>query len=176
MPFFFHGTVRFACAFIWKSKAPLKIKVFAWLAILKRIWTADRLQRHGLQHPVACVMCDQEQKSVDHLLISCVAAKDIWFAILSLSNHGSLASTSSLQVLEWWSHIRNNFQKKDKRGLDTLVLLVMWMIWKECNARIFNNKSSPLSLPFRFGSFQVKNGMQTRLWEDIWLGDSPLKR
>ena len=27
----------------------------------------------------------------------------------------------------------------------------------------------------RFGSFQVKNGIQTRFWEDIWLGESPLK-
>lgn len=28
---------------------------------------------------------------------------------------------------------------------------------------------------FCFGSFQVNNGMQTKFWEDILLGDSPLK-
>uniref|UniRef100_A0A8R7QZD5 Reverse transcriptase zinc-binding domain-containing protein n=1 Tax=Triticum urartu TaxID=4572 RepID=A0A8R7QZD5_TRIUA len=31
---------------IWKAWAPPKIKLFAWLAIQDRIWTADRLERH----------------------------------------------------------------------------------------------------------------------------------
>jgi hypothetical protein len=34
---------------IWKSRAPLKCKIFIWLAALNRLWTADRRFRHGLQ-------------------------------------------------------------------------------------------------------------------------------
>ena len=36
---------------LWKSWAPLRCKIFLWLAMLNRCWTADRLARQGLQHP-----------------------------------------------------------------------------------------------------------------------------
>ncbi|GJN18978.1 hypothetical protein PR202_gb06201 [Eleusine coracana subsp. coracana] len=35
---------------IWRTWAPLKIKIFIWLAIWRRCWTADRLERRGLPH------------------------------------------------------------------------------------------------------------------------------
>lgn len=53
---FFTGSTRFPCAkAIWKARAPLKCKVFIWLAIRRRCWTADRLRRHGLQNQGVCV-------------------------------------------------------------------------------------------------------------------------
>jgi hypothetical protein len=33
---------------IWKFFAPLKCKIFGWLAIRRRLWTSDRRARHGL--------------------------------------------------------------------------------------------------------------------------------
>jgi hypothetical protein len=33
---------------IWKNGAPLKAKIFMWLTIQHRLWTADRRHRHGL--------------------------------------------------------------------------------------------------------------------------------
>lgn len=38
---------------IWTSKAPTKCKKILWLACRKRCWTADRLQRRGMDHPRA---------------------------------------------------------------------------------------------------------------------------
>jgi hypothetical protein len=60
---------------LWKSWAPPKCKTFLWLAMLKKCWTADRLQKRGLTHPEACPFCEQEQETVQHLLTSCVFAK-----------------------------------------------------------------------------------------------------
>lgn len=34
---------------IWRSWAPLKCKIHAWLMVQHRIWTSDRRARHGLQ-------------------------------------------------------------------------------------------------------------------------------
>ena len=34
---------------VWRSWAPLKCKIFAWLAMQYRLWTSDRRARHGLQ-------------------------------------------------------------------------------------------------------------------------------
>lgn len=53
---------------IWKSWAPGKCKIFIWLAIRNRCWTADRLQKKGLPHPAQCPLCDQEGETVQHLL------------------------------------------------------------------------------------------------------------
>lgn len=57
---------------IWRSRAPYNCKFFAWLASRNRCWTADRLQRRGLPCPAACSLCDQEQETLQHLLLGCV--------------------------------------------------------------------------------------------------------
>uniref|UniRef100_J3NC79 Uncharacterized protein n=1 Tax=Oryza brachyantha TaxID=4533 RepID=J3NC79_ORYBR len=41
---------------------------------------------------------------------------------------------------EWWLLPRMNFRAKFKGAFDTLVMLTCWLIWKEHNARIFNQK------------------------------------
>ena len=56
---FFNGAIPFEhWRRLWKSWAPSKCKVFLWLAIRNRCWTADRLARRGLPHPPKCPLCD----------------------------------------------------------------------------------------------------------------------
>jgi len=72
---------------IWKSWAPGKCKFFMWLVAHNRCWTADRLAKNGLAHPEKCPLCDQEEETINHLLLSCVFARQTWFEILcSLPN------------------------------------------------------------------------------------------
>lgn len=80
---FLRGTIRFApWKRIWKSWAPLRCKFFSWLAINNRCWTADRLAKRGLSHPIACLFCDQAEEKINHLLISCVFIRQISSLIL----------------------------------------------------------------------------------------------
>ena len=54
-----------------KGWALSKCKVFIWLnwlAIKNKCWTADRLARRGLSHPHNCVLCDQKDETVQHIL------------------------------------------------------------------------------------------------------------
>ena len=46
--------------------------------------------------------------------------------------------TADLSFLEWWLILRQDLSK-DQKGLYTAVMLVSWMVWKERNARVFNN-------------------------------------
>jgi hypothetical protein len=67
----FLGFVHFEHANrIWKSWAPAKCKFFMWLSALNKCWTADQLSKRGLPHPIRCPLCDQQQETIDHLLVN----------------------------------------------------------------------------------------------------------
>jgi hypothetical protein len=62
---------------IWKSCSLESYKVFLWLSIKKKCWTADKLGWHGLQHLAACLVCEQDDETLDHLLMGCVHSCEI---------------------------------------------------------------------------------------------------
>jgi hypothetical protein len=55
------------CKRIWCTWAPLRVKIFLWLALRRRHWMADRLQRHGLPTAVNCFLCDQQPETNDNI-------------------------------------------------------------------------------------------------------------
>jgi hypothetical protein len=70
---FFIGSTQFGpYERIWKSWAPPKCRFFMWLVAHDRCWTVDWLARRGLPHPEQCPLCDQEEETINHLLVSCV--------------------------------------------------------------------------------------------------------
>jgi len=81
--FFFTGTIKFApWRRIWKRWAPLRYKFFIWLAVKNRCWTAYRLAKRGLPHPASCPLCDQAEETIQHTLVGCVFARQVWTMIL----------------------------------------------------------------------------------------------
>ena len=68
-------------AFTWSSHAPLGFRFFAWLALQNWVWTSNRLARRGLPHQERCPFCDQDAETINHLLIRCVFAREIWDAV-----------------------------------------------------------------------------------------------
>jgi hypothetical protein len=84
---FFVGAIHFEpWKQLWKGWAPNKCKIFIWLAIHNRCWTADRLQKRRLPHPAYCPLCDQEDEIAQHILTFCVFARQFWFSILQPLN------------------------------------------------------------------------------------------
>lgn len=62
---------------IWKTWAPLKIKVFLWLAFRRRHWTGDRRCRHGLEAREECYLCEQGRETIDHILCLCLITREV---------------------------------------------------------------------------------------------------
>ena len=100
----FEGALSFApYERIWKSWAPPKCRFFMWLVAHNRCWTADRLARRDLPHPNWCLLCDQEEENIQHLLFECVFARQFWYDIL----HSIGLATLALQPVDssfdaWW--------------------------------------------------------------------------
>jgi hypothetical protein len=133
---FFTGAVGFEPADqIWNTWAPSKCKFFLWLAAINRCWTADRLARRVLDHPDKCPLCDQEDETVQYILVSCVFARGVWVQILSLVGLQHLSPILGEGIFqEWWRLAERRVSAVMKKGFNTLVVLVAWWIWKHRNS------------------------------------------
>ena len=134
----FVGSIKFIpWKRIWKSWAPLRCKFFVWLAIKQRLWTADRLARRGLQHPPACLFCDQAQETAPHLLLSCVFTRQIWTLVFSHLNLVVDVPVNSSTFSAWWGKVIRAAPNQWRKGLNSLIILVAWVIWKHRNSCVF---------------------------------------
>jgi hypothetical protein len=138
------GNIRSATASCtWKAWAPLKCRLFIWLALQYRVWTSDRRVRHGLQEAmVPCYVCLQEEDTLDHIIMGCVVAREVWFRCFRCAGVQVDIPDGTEKLECWWLKARKKFRGKDKRLFDTLVVLIGWSLWKHRNAYIFNNVSS----------------------------------
>jgi len=144
---FFVGAITFEpWKKLWKSWAPGKCKTFVWLAIRNRCWTADRLQKRGLPHPERCPLCDQEEENIQHILTSCVFARQFWFAILQPLNLARLTPTRTVSFADWWKKAERKLQKQHRKGFNSLCILGAWTIWKHRNACVFEGASPNLQV------------------------------
>ena len=145
---FFQGSERFEGAKpIWKAWAPLKVKFFMWLAIRRRIWTADRRHRHGLTGSTTCRLCHQEDETAEHLLGGCTFTKQIWHSLLTTIGIQNPPSITDQDFMSWWILLRQQgLSMQQMKGLDTAVMLVSWVLWKERNARVFSNTELTVNL------------------------------
>ncbi|WVZ74315.1 hypothetical protein U9M48_022514 [Paspalum notatum var. saurae] len=135
---FVGSTLFLGAKFIWKAKVPPKVKFFVWLAAQDRCWTAERRYRRGLQEDDECALCDQESETIVHLLLLCSFSKHVWFLVFGRLGWHSLTPELGDEIMVWWSRIRKRLPKELRKGCDALVLLVLWMIWKERNSRVFD--------------------------------------
>lgn len=45
-------------------------------------WTADRRRRHGLDAPEHCFLCDQDEETINHIIVVCPFTREVWFFVL----------------------------------------------------------------------------------------------
>jgi hypothetical protein len=136
---FFFGSVQFEhFEKIWKSWTSAKCHYFVWLVAHKKCWTADQLARHGLDHLEKCPLCNQDEETIDHLLVSCVFAKQFWFEFLRQANLQGLAPQSgTVSFLDWWTQATDRSMGMEKRGINSLIILGAWTLWKHWNCCVF---------------------------------------
>jgi hypothetical protein len=99
----FQGVVCFEPAErIWKTWAPGKCKFLMWLVQHNRCWTTDTLARRSMDHQDCCPLCDQQEETINHLLLSCVFARQFWGGLLRAAQLQELVPQAEASFEEWW--------------------------------------------------------------------------
>lgn len=136
--FFLGRTLLFGAKNLWHAHAPPKVKFFFWVGLHGRLWTSERRKRHGLQQDASCVLCAQEDETSDHLLCSCMFAREVWHRLLHAVGWQSLTPGTDAKLDDWWQRARMRLPQQLRRPFDSAVLLCTWNLWKERNRRTFH--------------------------------------
>jgi hypothetical protein len=127
----------FPWKFIWKAKVPPRIAFFSWTAALGKLLTIDNLRKRNLIIVDWCCLCKQSGESVDHLLLHCSMASELWSMVFGLYG---LSWVMPSQVLHLWTGWQVSLC--DSRNLAVWRMIphcVMWCLWRERNARHFED-------------------------------------
>jgi hypothetical protein len=133
-----HGLGSFPWKSVWKSKAPPRVAFFVWTAVHSKILTLDNLGRRGLVVVNRCWLCESDVESVDHLLLHCAAARDLWIAFFARFGLCWVMPRSVKELLaSWWTAGRTRSAVVWKM----VPHCILWCIWRERNNRCFEGLS-----------------------------------
>jgi hypothetical protein len=79
-----------------------------WTAALGKILTVDNLRKRGVLVVGWCCMCKRSGESIDHLLLHCDVARDLWSAIFSLFSVTWVMPETVLDMLACWRGQKGN--------------------------------------------------------------------
>ena len=69
---------------IWKMKAPLRVAFLKWMATVGKILTLDNLRKRNVMVTEWCYMCKHCGESIDHILLHCKVATELWNVFFQL--------------------------------------------------------------------------------------------
>ena len=87
---------------IWNSVVPPKIGIFTWEAAWDKVLTLDNLKRQGMAFANRCFLCEEDEETINHLLIHCRSAKMLWDLLLSIGGISWVFPRLVLHTLLAW--------------------------------------------------------------------------
>ncbi|KAK2400342.1 hypothetical protein QL285_050052 [Trifolium repens] len=129
--------------FVWNSSAPSKVCAFTWQAFLDRIPSRVNLSCRGVIKPPeskACILCQGEDESTQHLLLHCNFASSVWYAVFNWLGLSYILPPNL--SIAFASMAAMGGSKRRKKGLSMLWQVALWVIWRTRNDRWFKNKEA----------------------------------
>lgn len=80
-------------------------------------------------------------ETTDHMFVNYCFSKQVWHVILATLGMHNTLPTITMEFMDWWLQVRWGQNKLKQKGLDSMVMLVTWCLWKEMNGRIFDSRS-----------------------------------
>lgn len=116
---------------IWRTRVPNKVKVFAWLYFKDRLSTRSNLYAKHIVDSVTCELCSRSTEDRHHVFFGCDESLRTW-SMLGLSGicgvgDGEIWTASILMAL-------------DKNLWPFVLLAILWRIWDARNGHIFRSE------------------------------------
>ena len=129
------------------NPAPPNANFSCGLSLIIDVGQRTDWQKRGLPHPDQCLLCDQEEEDIQHLLVGCVFSRDFWFSLLSRFGFAALVPQPSDQSFDnWWRKVDSAASGDYRLGLNSLVILGAWSIWRHRNDCVFNGATPNVNL------------------------------
>jgi hypothetical protein len=127
---------------VWHKSVPLKVSIFAWRLLRNRLPTKDNLLSRGvLQHDdISCVGGCGSEENACHLFLGCTTFGSIWYRLLHWLGINFVAPEVLGEHFHQFSHF-SGLPQSTYHFLKLIWLVCVWIIWKEMNNRVFNNKA-----------------------------------
>ena len=128
---------------VWKAKVPPRVAFFVWTSALGKILTMDNLRKRRVMIQDWCCMCKSSGESLNHLLLHCPVAWELWSMVLILFGISWVMPRGVGDLLSCWHGPRSKSEAGKIWKMTPHCL--MWCIWQERNDRTFNGveKSIP---------------------------------
>jgi hypothetical protein len=116
---------------IWKSKIPLKIKIFMWQMCQDAILTSENMKKRKWPGAPTCSFCRQVESN-NHLFFTCNTSKIVW-GVLAAAMGVNCVPTSFWQAMSWFHSFSPGFEK----FYVIIIAAVCWAIWNVRNKITF---------------------------------------
>jgi hypothetical protein len=142
--FFFGQCAVLGTKELSKTAAAPRCKFFLWLTLLDRCWTSEWLQRHNLQNNGALRALfagtgDRRPSS----LLGCSYSRGL-ISRATGAGFQYLMPSVEMVLADWWITTREReIHKLQRKGFDTIFLLLYWMLWNIRNNRVFEGGLHP---------------------------------
>jgi hypothetical protein len=114
--------------FVWKNKAPPRVKFFTWLLSKGRIQCKTNLIKKRIVDNNICDICQQVEETPEHIIFGCSAVRQFWEAIQIRTQQDW--SIQKLQEIVRPTHLPH-------KHFGMFLILCCWHIWKRRNNTVF---------------------------------------
>ena len=150
--FTFRGVLSKRLDKLWKSKLPMKLKIFMWLAMHERLQTGVALKKKKWKGEAHCNLCNCPEM-VDHFLFQCILPKFVWACFKEILGWDQVPQ-NLFHMLDHW--IPLGCPEYDLKFF--AFVIVAWALWVTRNKirlqQLFPR--SPTSVLFKSASFMQR--------------------
>ena len=136
-------SISFPWQSIWFIKVPKRVSFFLWTIVRDGILTIDNLVKEKLPLVYWCYLCRCDEETVDRLLLHCKFAHTLWSEVFLMFVVQWVISYTVASLLFTW---RNWLGKYSSNVWNMVPACLMWLVWKEHNARTFEDIEKPIEL------------------------------
>jgi len=149
---------------IWGGNWWPKVSLFTWLVAKNKILTWDKIQKKGFNGPSRCCLCKNEEETQNHLLINCIFTRKLWIDARKIFCKSETLPRDINAIIFQWH--KENFQcKVVRRAWGLIAGFVLWMVWKERNRRIFQDKAKDLEIIWKRAVNLMRETILVEEWD-----------